>query len=127
MSIRELVIPVGMGMNYRQDLPVMDEWFSMDVNTTQSEAPTCRGTVVVRTPHGLHFGPCAIVAQLAQRFTSQITLEHGTKTADAKSVLDLATLAAEPGVELKLTVIGTDAVAAFDQLTELFRSDFSPV
>jgi phosphotransferase system HPr-like phosphotransfer protein len=43
---------------------------------------------------------------------------------DAKSVLDLMTLVAEPGVELTLEGQGDDAEAAIDQLLRYIEDGF---
>ena len=44
---------------------------------------------------------------------------------DAKSILDLMTLAAGPQAELDLEVDGPDAAEALEHLAALFDSDFA--
>lgn len=80
-----------------------------------------RRTVIVRSEHGLHLSPCSRVAQTAQKFTASIFLLRGPVRADAKSVLDLMTLAAGPGAELSLEVEGADAASAVEALVHLFE------
>jgi len=43
---------------------------------------------------------------------------------DAKSILDILTLAASAGSTIELRARGTDADAALDRLEELFRRKF---
>ncbi|MBA4029409.1 MAG: HPr family phosphocarrier protein [Planctomyces sp.] len=82
-----------------------------------------RRTVTVRTEHGLHLSPCSRVAQTAMKFRSRVVLVRGSVRADAKSVLDLMTLAAGPGAELELEVDGDDAPQAVDAILHLFEHD----
>jgi phosphotransferase system HPr (HPr) family protein len=86
-----------------------------------------RRTVVVLTEHGLHIRPCQLVAQLAQQFQARVGLARDGRSADAKSVFDLMTLAAGPGVELELETEGDDAEAALQQIGELFDHGFGPL
>lgn len=84
-------------------------------------AEPVRRSVTVRFEHGLHLSPCSRLSQLAQKHPAAIRLRHGAQTADAKSVLDLMTLAAGPGSELELEVHGPDALVAADQVVEFFE------
>jgi phosphocarrier protein HPr len=85
-----------------------------------------RRRVVVKSPHGLHMRPCTIVAKTASQFDSRVRLRNVGKQADAKSIMDLLTLAAELGTELDLEVDGPDAPDALEHLAALFDSDFAP-
>lgn len=91
-----------------------------------TDANALRRPVIVKTSHGFHLGPCTVVAKLAMQFQSTIVLSKAGKQADAKRVLDLATLGAFPGDELQLEITGEDAAAAMEQLLELFDRDFFP-
>lgn len=82
-----------------------------------------RRNVIVRTEHGLHLSPCSRVAQTALKFRSQVWLTKGSVRADAKSVLDLMTLAAGPGAELILEVTGDDGPEAVAAILRLFEYD----
>src|SRR5689334_3505593 len=91
-----------------------------------ADANVLRHPVTVKTSHGFHLGPCTVVARLAMQFQSTIVLSKAGKQADAKRVLDLATLGAFPGDELQLEITGEDASTAMEQMLQLFERDFFP-
>ena len=72
--------------------------------------------ILVPNPTGLHARPAARLAQAAQAFSAdvQILAEHGE--ADAKSILDILSLAAGYGSRLTLVCSGEDAEAAAQTL-----------
>lgn len=80
--------------------------------------------VVVANQLGLHARPAGALAQLAQKFSSDISLECDGQTVDAKSILDLLTLAAAQGTRLDLRARGEDAESALDQIEKLFKERF---
>lgn len=73
---------------------------------------------------GLHARPAGKISLEAQRFVSAITVHSGGMEADAKSILDLLSLAAPQGTELRLRADGPDAVEAVVSLTRLFEDMF---
>lgn len=73
---------------------------------------------------GLHARPAGKISQEAQRYKSTITLSSKNTEADAKSILDLLTLAASQGSELRLRAKGPDAEAAISSLAQLFEDMF---
>ena len=79
--------------------------------------------VFIRDELGLHARPAAKLAQAAQRFESRITLEYDNMTADAKSILDILSLAAGRGASLKLKCSGADADSAVKALEDLFNQE----
>jgi phosphocarrier protein len=89
-----------------------------------SETQVYKRRVTVKALHGLHIRPCTAVAQTAMKFRSRVRLSKAGQQADAKSILDLMTLAAGPGAELDLEVDGDDATDALEHLSALFDSDF---
>ena len=90
-----------------------------------TEATSLRQAVIVKTPHGLHLGPCSMVAKLAQQFSCTILICKDEIRADAKRILDLMTLGAGPGAQLHLEISGDDAATAMSKFIELFDGDFS--
>ncbi len=73
---------------------------------------------------GLHARPAARLAQEAQKFQSAIALVMDKQQVDAKSILDILTLAAPRGCGITITASGGDAQAAVERLTGLFRERF---
>jgi phosphocarrier protein len=74
----------------------------------------------VINPAGLHARPAAQLARLAIQFQSRIELIKEGLRVDAKSIIDLMTLAAAEGTELVLEVRGSDSQAAADAIEKLF-------
>ena len=83
-----------------------------------------RRTVTVINDQGLHFRPCQLIAMAAQQHQGSVVLSRGTIRADAKSLMDLLTLAAERGTDLELEATGPDAGAIIDKVSQLFSSGF---
>ena len=72
--------------------------------------------LILRVRGGLHARPAAKLAQEAQRFTADILIETENGQADAKSMLDVLSLALPQDAELTLTASGPDARAALEGL-----------
>ncbi len=80
--------------------------------------------VRVLNEQGLHARPAARLAQEAQKFACDISLALGEERVDAKSILDILTLAAGHGSELELRAAGPDARDALARLGALIRNRF---
>ena len=81
-------------------------------------------TLCVANPLGLHARPAAKLAQEAQKFAADISIAMEEQTVDAKSILDILSLAAAHGSELTLHGQGCDAREALEHLTKLFLTKF---
>ena len=86
---------------------------------------TCTRTAVVSNPKGLHMRPALLVVQLAAKFQSQVEITKDRLKVDARSVLDVMTLAATNGSSLVITARGSDAQAAVDALAQFLETDTS--
>lgn len=82
--------------------------------------------VMINHEYGLHFRPADLFARTASRFVSTIQVFYNGQGVNGKSILDLATLAAECGAVLKIQAEGPDATTALDELVRLVESDFQP-
>jgi phosphocarrier protein len=80
--------------------------------------------VCVRNKMGLHARPAAMLAKEAAKFDSEIILALDNNEVDAKSVLDILSLAAGQGSELQIKASGMDAPDALEHLEKLFQSGF---
>lgn len=94
-----------------------------DNNPGQGEELLSRQVVVVNSL-GLHARPAGILAQEAQGFDSTISLVCDGQVVDAKSILDILTLAAGQGCKLTIQAGGDDAEKALDRLERLFKDRF---
>ena len=73
---------------------------------------------------GLHARAAAKLVKLSSRFESSIILDNGSKSADAKSIMQVLMLAASQETDLLLTAEGSDARQAASQITGLFENRF---
>ncbi|WP_027175750.1 MAG: HPr family phosphocarrier protein [Desulfovibrio aminophilus] len=80
--------------------------------------------VVVTNQLGLHARPAGKLAQTAQNFKASISIVCQDQEVDAKSILEILTLAAAQGSSLDLKAKGEDAAQAVESLERLFRSKF---
>lgn len=102
----------------------MDMSENLDTSSTAPDAAALSRLVCVSDDLGLHARPAARLAQEAQRFEADIELVLGEQHVDAKSILDILTLAASAGSTIELRARGADAEVALDRLEELFRRKF---
>lgn len=79
---------------------------------------------IVLNPSGIHARPAAAFVNEAKKFTSriQVTNENNGKTADAKSILKLMSLAMTKGTPILLRAEGEDEDAALAALSSLIDS-----
>ncbi len=81
-------------------------------------------SVTVTNAEGLHLRPANALAALAKTFSSTIQFSYRGETVDGKSIMSLATLGAEQGVELTVLATGDDAEEALDAIEALFAAGF---
>jgi phosphotransferase system HPr (HPr) family protein len=81
---------------------------------------------VVGSELGLHARPAGRFAALAGRFECEIHVGRGGEWVDARSVLSLLSLAAGPGVRLRVRAVGVDAEEAIQTLGALLESPGEP-
>ena len=95
------------------------------VDTIQQIAPgEYETTVVITNELGLHARPAALVAQLAQRHAADVTLIATGREVDAKSILDILSLAAAKGTALIVRGKGHDAEDCIRNIANLVRVQF---
>jgi phosphocarrier protein len=73
---------------------------------------------------GLHVRPATSLSKLAQSFQSEIQIIKDGQTVNAKSCIDLLTLAATQGTRLVVRAEGGDAEAAVERIVRLIESGF---
>ena len=77
--------------------------------------------VVIADEVGLHARPAAKFVRLAGRFDSDIVVRNGSRSANAKSMLEVLTLEAGQGAEIELEANGSDADEAVKALVDLLE------
>ena len=85
---------------------------------------TARRRVEILNALGVHLRPAEKFVTLANRFESQIRVHLRDREVNGKSILDLATLAAERGTVLEVEAEGPDAEAAVSALAQLVAARF---
>ncbi|MBQ9537707.1 MAG: HPr family phosphocarrier protein [Treponema sp.] len=80
--------------------------------------------LTVRNRAGIHARPAALIAQTANKFTSEIIMEKNTTTVNAKSIMGVITMAAGYNTTMTLKVDGTDEKEAAEAIEKLFESKF---
>lgn len=78
-----------------------------------------KAVIRVRNELGLHARPAARLAQEAQKFTCELRLEASGLEVDAKSILDILSLAASRGTELTIKGWGDDAPQALEHMLQV--------
>jgi len=80
--------------------------------------------VMIQNTLGLHVRPSAEFAGTASKFKSRVSVLKDGQTVNAKSSIDLLTLAAVAGTRLTLRAEGDDADQAVEALSKLIDSKF---
>lgn len=80
--------------------------------------------VVVRNKVGLHARPAAMFVKTANQYKSNIQVVNGTKSANAKSILNVLTLGAGQNAEILIRADGEDSEAALQALHDLVEDNF---
>jgi phosphocarrier protein len=89
------------------------------------EEQEIRMDVSVCQEMGLHARPAAQLAREAGAFQSEVYLELDGERADAKSVLDILSLAATRGTTLTVAAFGPDAAQAVEKVRQFFCNEVS--
>lgn len=69
--------------------------------------------------------PAMMLARLAGKYQSVVTIRKQERTANGRSMTQLMLLAAAPGTELELEVLGDDAETAFAILAQALSAPSS--
>lgn len=80
--------------------------------------------LTVRNRAGIHARPAALIAQAANKFSSEITLEKDGMVVNAKSIMGVITMAAAYNMQLTLKTEGSDESDAAAAIQALFDSKF---
>jgi phosphocarrier protein HPr len=89
--------------------------------------PTASRRVIICNKLGLHARPAMQFVDLANTFSSSITVRKGGEEpvdADGKSVMQMIILAATEGTPLDIEANGEDAQKAVDELAGLVEGKF---
>jgi len=76
-------------------------------------------TATVSDPVGFHLRAAGRIVKLTKTFASEVTIRYNGRVANAKSIMGLASLAAEFGTEVEIEASGEDEDSALSQLVDL--------
>ncbi len=82
-------------------------------------------TATVSDPVGFHLRAAGRIVKLTKSFESEVTIRYNGRVANAKSIMGLASLAAEFGTDVLIEVEGSDEEAALEQLVQLIEVDLA--
>jgi phosphocarrier protein len=86
-------------------------------NTVQAKFEICNSL-------GLHLRPARMLAELANRFRSEVFIAKDSEVVNGKSIMGIITLAAATGEILKVTAVGPDAQEAVNAVGKLIENKF---
>ncbi len=75
--------------------------------------------ILIENKQGLHARPAALFVQIANKFTSDITVVKGGQEVNGKSIMGIMMLAAGKGSHLIIKANGEDAEEAVAELENL--------
>lgn len=93
-----------------------------DLDPASAQDDPVRQTVEIVHEVGLHARPAAQFVKAAGGFEAQVTVRHGERTANAKSLLQVLKLEAGQGAEVVVEAQGADAEDAVVTLTGMLRA-----
>ena len=80
--------------------------------------------LTVKNRAGLHARPASLIAQAANKFSSEITLEKDAIVVNAKSIMGVIAMAAGYNTTIVLKVEGDDEQDAAAAIERLFETKF---
>ena len=79
---------------------------------------------VVKDPLGIHARPAGLLVKEAKSGASEIVIEFGGKSADAKRLLAVMSLGVKSGNEVTVRVEGPDEDSRAEELKAFFEANF---
>ena len=79
--------------------------------------------VTIKNKQGLHARPAALFVQIANKFSSDITITKGRQKINGKSIMGIMMLAAGAGSKITIIADGDDADRAIVELEKLLLVD----
>ncbi len=83
--------------------------------------------IVIENSTGLHARPAKVLVNLAKQFKSNISIQHGAKRVNAKSMVSVLTLGAVKGSLVTLEAAGEDEEKAIQEISSAMRGGLGDV
>ena len=78
--------------------------------------------ITIQLPSGLEARPVALLVQVASQFSSEIRIETGDKTVNAKSIMGMMTLGLYAGETVTVSANGEDEEEALANIEKFLSS-----
>lgn len=79
---------------------------------------------IVGDGKGLHARPASRITSIAKKYDCQITLAHGEKKANARSLVSILKLGVSEGTRLRVVFEGQDVDAAYSEMESFFLEEY---
>jgi len=79
--------------------------------------------IVLMNELGLHARPASILAKKASKFSSHITIIKDGKEYNAKSIINILSMAASKGDKIKIVATGDDEAKAVEELKVVIEKE----
>jgi len=82
-------------------------------------------TATVSDPVGFHLRAAGRIVKLTKSFASEVTIRYNGRIANAKSIMGLASLAAEFGTDVEIEAAGPDEEEALARMVHLIEVELA--
>lgn len=82
-------------------------------------------TATVSDPVGFHLRAAGRIVKMTKKYQSEVTIRFNGRVANAKSIMGLASLAAEFGSRVDIEVDGPDEDLALEAIVQLIAIDLA--
>ena len=113
-----------MNRTHEQIEPFSDKQVSSVMQANDSDTTIATQEVKIENKLGLHARPAMQLVDLANKFTSTITIHKNDQSVNGKSIMDVLLLAATEGTVLTIQAQGPDASEATQALVDLIKTKF---
>ena len=79
----------------------------------------------VSDPVGFHLRAAGRIVRLTKTFTAEVTIRYNGRIANAKSIMGLASLAAEFGATVEISSDGPDEDTVLDRVVQLIEVELA--
>lgn len=80
-------------------------------------------TAKIIDPIGIHARPASQIAQEASKFQSKVEIKANSKSANARSIINIMALGIKKDTEIELVVDGPDEETALSSLVDLMKKE----
>lgn len=80
-------------------------------------------TYTVKDALGIHARPAGMLAKEAMKWKSVITIDNGTKKADAKRLMAIMSMGVKQGHTVTVSVEGEDEAACYESVKGFFETN----